>query len=264
MESLAHNIENQLNAVKEVASYLWEKGWAERNAGNISVDLSDYYPENDFSPSDRYYKCNLPFESAGLTLFVTGAGERLRDLKYKADKVSCILKIDAQAKGYNIIWGGNGNKNFKPTSEFISHLTIHLNNRERGNGHKCVLHTHPIELIALSHNPFLRRDEDLLNKKLWSMLPEVRVFVPKGIAIIDYIIPGSKELAEATVNRLNERNVVLWSKHGALSSGKDAVEAFDFIDVLNKGAIIYLKCLQFGFVPEGLTDKEMQGLEIFF
>ena len=35
----------------------------------------------------------------------------------------------------------------------------------------------------------------------------------------------------------------LWEKHGAVATGKDLLEAFDFIDVANKGTIIFLKCL---------------------
>ena len=28
--------------VAEVAGYLWEKGWAERNGGNITVNITEY------------------------------------------------------------------------------------------------------------------------------------------------------------------------------------------------------------------------------
>ncbi len=32
--------------VAEVAKYLWQRGWAERNAGNISVNISHLITEN--------------------------------------------------------------------------------------------------------------------------------------------------------------------------------------------------------------------------
>jgi len=37
--------------------------------------------------------------------------------------------------------------------------------------------------------------------------------------------------------------------------------AFDYIDVANKGAKLYLKCLSAGFEPEGVTKEEMKILK---
>ncbi len=263
MSIINSQVDSHIEAIKEVAGYLWEKGWAERNGGNISADLTGLVDETEFEKGRRYISADLPEESANMILFVTGTGKRLRDLRTRAEMASCILAIDAEAKGYNIIWGGLDNQGFRPTSEFISHISIHLYNRSIGNEYRCVIHTHPTELIALSHHPILGNDELKLNKALWSMLPEIRVFMPRGIAIAEYLLPGSKELAELTVKGLEGRDVILWSKHGALSSGRDALETFDFIDVANKGAVVYLKCLQAGFTPEGLTDDELKGLEVF-
>ena len=35
-----------ITEVAGLANYLWQKGWAERNAGNISVNLSDIMTED--------------------------------------------------------------------------------------------------------------------------------------------------------------------------------------------------------------------------
>jgi len=32
----------EVEKVAEVAGYLWEKGWAERNGGNITVNVTEY------------------------------------------------------------------------------------------------------------------------------------------------------------------------------------------------------------------------------
>ena len=95
------------------------------------------------------------------------------------------------------------------------------------------------------------------------MLPEIRVFVPKGIFVAPYELPGSEALANLTIEGLTKRSVILWSKHGALATGEDAIKAFDYIDVANKGAKIYLMCLQAGFVPEGMSQQDMKDLEAF-
>ena len=34
-------LECQIADVAEVAGYLWQRGWAERNGGNISVNVTD-------------------------------------------------------------------------------------------------------------------------------------------------------------------------------------------------------------------------------
>jgi rhamnulose-1-phosphate aldolase len=258
-------IQHEITKVCQVAGYLWQKGWAERNAGNISLDLTGLAEDTQWDiKNSRYISHILPAEASGKLIFITGTGERLRDLADQSEKIACIIKIDEKAQGYYIIWGGEGNRMFRPSMEFISHLSIHLYNERSQNNNRCVLHSHPIELIAISHHPYFGHDESALNTAIWSMLPEVRVFVPRGIYLAPYEITGSEALSNITIEGLKSRDVVLWSKHGALTTGRDAQEAFDFMDVANKGVTIYLKCLQAGFTPEGLTGDEMKGLEILF
>ena len=36
-----------IGQIAEVAGYLWEKGWAERNGGNISVNLTEYLSDEE-------------------------------------------------------------------------------------------------------------------------------------------------------------------------------------------------------------------------
>ena len=244
-----------------VASYLWEREWAERNGGNISINLTDIFGELPGSLSDFcFLSCeNFPEEASGLVFFVTGTGERLRNLS-DPSKAGCIVKFSHDASGYHILWGGRDMPDYRPTSEFLPHVKIHLDRLSDQSKHRAVVHTHPIELICITHHPELSRDEEKLNKAIWGMLPEVRVFLPKGLGITYYTLPGSIELANKTVRSLKTRDVVLWNKHGAIASGVDAMEAFDYIDVANKGAKIYLICLASGFQPEGLTDDEMQEL----
>jgi len=261
---LNQHVKAEITKVSEAAGYLWQREWAERNAGNISVNLTGLQNITDDDLKDRQLiECSIPSEAANMLIFITGTGERLRELVTKPESVACIIAINSSSTGYYVVWGGVNNPAIRPTSEFISHLLIHLHNAAEGNGHRCVLHTHPIELIAISHHPLLGINQDLLNKTLWSMLPEIRVFVPKGIYIAPYELPGSEALARLTIEGLKTHSVVLWSKHGALATGKDALEAYDYLDVANKGAKIYLKCLQAGYVPVGMSETEMKGLEIY-
>ena len=254
-------VKTEIAKASETAKYLWQREWAERNGGNISINITDIVGN---LPSHfegfRFSKCDYyPREVAGLVFFAKGTGERLREFN-RPEETGCIVRFNDDASGYHILWGGRNLPDYRPTSEFISHVKIHLDKLTSQSGHRAVVHTHPIELICISHHPVLSKDEETLNNILWGMLPEVRFFVPRGIGITPYTLPGSEDLAEKTVNALRTRDVALWNKHGVVASGEDALVAFDYIDVANKGAKIYLQCLASGFTPIGLTEEEMNDL----
>lgn len=256
-------ITEEINKVSEIAGYLWERGWSERNAGNLSLNLTDLV--NDLGSFDKnnqtYSKFDLPDESKNMLIFITGRGERLRDLRNQPEKAAGIILIDENAKGFYQIWGGVQGKSFMPTMELTTHLQIHIENIKKKNSEIAVLHTHPTDLISITHHPKFSSDEELLNNALWSMLPEVRVFIPKGVSLVQFTLPGSKELADKTINGFKTRDIVIWSKHGAVACGKDMIEAFDFLDVANKGSLIYMNCLKAGFTPEGLSKDQLKDLE---
>ena len=45
MKSILENrpaLAAEVNKVAEVAGYLWQKGWAERNGGNITVNITEF------------------------------------------------------------------------------------------------------------------------------------------------------------------------------------------------------------------------------
>lgn len=259
--ALGKKATDEIGKVSETARCIWQKGWAERNGGNISVNLTGLVRVPRDLGGFRYVPVrDYPKGSAGMLFFVKRTGERLRDM-IRPKKGGCIVQIDGRARGYHILWEGAGPGRSRATSEFISHVLIHLDKARSGSDHRAVVHTHPLELIALSHHPRYNRDERLLNRVLWSMLPEVRACIPRGIAIAPYTMPGSRRLAELTLKGLQRRDVVIWNKHGATASGTDALVAFDFIDVANKGAAILLKCLGSGFEPEGIGPREMKAFE---
>ncbi|UOY04926.1 rhamnulose-1-phosphate aldolase [Muricauda sp. SCSIO 64092] len=257
---LPHVVIDEIKNISRIAGYLWTREWAERNAGNISVNFTKYFHGYKIANIDEV-PCTLPKEMGGMVLLVTGTGCYLRSLIDKIEEAACILKINSEATAYSIIWGGR-QKGFKPTSELISHVKIHYENTQNGSGYRAVVHTHPSELIVLSHHPIFK-DEKKTNLSLWKMCPEVRVFVPKGVSCTPYALSGSEELADLTIEGLKTRDVVLWEKHGAVATGENVEKAFDFLDVANKGAKLLLMAWAANFEPVGLTHDELKGLEIF-
>ncbi|MBN1200007.1 MAG: rhamnulose-1-phosphate aldolase [Bacteroidales bacterium] len=248
--------------IAEVAEYLWQKGWAERNSGNISVRVNglirEAFPSGSISSATPLSE---PFlRMAGDLYLVTGTGCRMRDVSREPDKNLLMIRITAEGDGYEILSPPETKSGpVVPTSELISHLMIHRYLKEHQPTKRAIVHTHPSELIALSHSP-VYKEESLLNRILWGMLPETTILVPEGLGVIPYRITGSSELAYASVNALQSHSVLLWEKHGCLAVAPTVMEAFDLIDVMVKSADILLKCLHAGFSPEGLTDEQIEEL----
>jgi rhamnulose-1-phosphate aldolase len=255
-------IKSIFDNVAEVGRSLWEKGWAEKNAGNISVNITDLIQDKE---SASLFKCFLLEKSYPLLkdqfLLVTSTGSRMRDLFKNPEAFACIIKISENGEGYYML--SENNLDIKPTSELPTHLAIHEILIKSGSKHKSIVHTHPDELIALSHiNEF--KNEESLNNLIWSMHSEAIVVLPDGVGFIPYAIPGSEELAEKTFQAFNDHNVILWEKHGCIAIGNDVFDAFDYIDVIAKSAKIFFTCKNAGYTPEGLSEKQLLELKSKF
>jgi rhamnulose-1-phosphate aldolase len=96
------------------------------------------------------------------------------------------------------------------------------------------------------------------------MIPETLAFAPLGIGIVPYKLPGSVELAEATLEQIKEHDVVLWEKHGTVAVGQDIMDAFDQTDVLCKAANIYMCAQAMGFEPDGMTPEAVREVQQVF
>lgn len=259
-------IKKTILQVSEVAQYLWQKGWAERNAGNISVNIN-HLIKNEIEDLSEYPKFELPEkypELANYFFFVTGTGKRMRDLAKSPLKNALIIKISEDANSYYLLSKNKQKENgFMPTSELPTHLSIHqqLNKQERKE--KVILHAHALELIALTHSPEVKSKENI-NHIVWGMHPEAKTFIPKGVGLVPYTIPGSVEIAKKTLQEFKQHDVVLWEKHGVFAIGEDVFETFDSIDIVSKSAKIWFMCKQAGFEPEGLTDTQLKELKATF
>ena len=183
----------------------------------------------------------------------------MRDLARWPMENGSVIRICDDCASYEII----ADQVVLPTSELPAHLSMHNYLIGSGSSYKAAMHTHPIDLVAMTHNPaFL--EKDVLTKLLWSMIPETRAFCPRGLGIIPYKLPSSLELADATVKELAEYDVVMWEKHGVCAVGENVMEAFDMVDTLSKSAQIYLTAKSMGFEPTGMADELMEELKVAF
>jgi rhamnulose-1-phosphate aldolase len=255
------NYSNELKAllaeIAEVAGYLWEKGWAERNAGNISIHISDWIAANDrdLQALATYHLPRRMSELAGAFFYVTGTGKRMRDVAKNPMHYGAIVRVSPDGNAYDVV----AEQDIKPTSELPSHFSIHASFKQCGSKNRVVLHTHPTDLIALSHVADLKNPE-AFNRLLWSMHPETFIVVPRGVGFVPYEVPGTLALADASLALLAKHDVIVWEKHGVLAVGENLSDTFDLIDTLSKSAQIYAFAKSCGYLPEGLSQKQIDGL----
>jgi rhamnulose-1-phosphate aldolase len=232
--------------IAEVASLLWQKGWAEGSGGNISINVTEYYPaiRMDFRTFSM-----IPLEVkypalAHHHIFITAKGSRMRALARDPGRGICLIKISKKGDSYQVLYEDPEDP-LVPSSELPSHIAMHNHMVKQGQGEKAIVHTHADELVALTHDKNLQ-NEARLNEILVKMHTETGFFIPEGIGFVGLEVPGSQELAKATLKSLKNHKIVLWEKHGCLATGKDVHEAFDRIDLMAKAAKIYLICKGMG------------------
>lgn len=132
------------------------------------------------------------------------------------------------------------------TSESAMHLAIYRNNPEVGG----IVHAHPAAATAYSAKG---RPFDLAI----SLDAVLQVgYVPCA----PYAATGSVELAESAAQYCNEAEVTLLEHHGAISWGKNTMEALYRMECLEQTFVVYGHMLQFGEVRL-LSRKELAGLE---
>ena len=226
----------EVNKAAEVAGYLWQKGWAERNGGNITVNITEFVDDEirQMEPISEVVSIGavLP-HLKGCYFYCKGTNKRMRDLARWPMEHGSVIRILDDCASYVII----ADQPVAPTSELPSHLMVHNDLISKGSPYKASVHTHPIELIAMSHcKKFL--EKDVITNLLWSMIPETKAFCPKGLG--------------------------MWEKHGVFAIDCDAMQAFDQIDVLNKSALIYIAAKNMGFEPDGMSQEQMKEMTVAF
>ncbi|MGB3005488.1 MAG: rhamnulose-1-phosphate aldolase [Chitinophagaceae bacterium] len=257
-------LETLYEELSEIAGYLWERGWAELNAGNISIRLTEVTASTfkDLAVSEPIV---LPEPVPALKnqfVLITGTGRRMRQIAKQPKEHTLIVGLNEEGSAYKIYYT-SFTKNVNPTSELPTHLACHSLLLESKPHCTTILHTHPNELVSFSHHPDMV-NEEIVNQTLWKMHPETVVAAIDGMGFIPYQIPGNKIIAEATFKKLATKDIIFWQKHGIFAVSHSLKQAFDVIDVLNKAAIMYLQCKAAGYEPTGLSHDEIEDLKYVY
>lgn len=110
----------------------------------------------------------------------------------------------------------------KPSIELKLHLAIY-NAREDVN---AIVHTHSeyCTAMAIARKPIPGAAEDLVQ------------IVGGDVRVSEYHLPGSKELGDAAVKALKDRNAAILANHGCVAAAKDLKEALKVALVVEKSA----------------------------
>jgi len=205
-------VEPYLEDIAGVASEFSRRGWAEANAGNISVRLG-----------------------AGPVLgamLVKRADTRMRDLARDPAKGLCLLRFGAGDRSYSVLPKGT-----KPSSELPAHVAVHDILARFRSRDRVVVHTHPTALISLTHrcpNP------KQLVRRLLSTHTEAPLLLQDRLTAIPFLPPGSLSLGRATADVIEHYSAVIWPAHGIVAVGPTASSALDIIELTEKAAQIAL------------------------
>ena len=91
-------LKTEIEKVAEVAGYLWTKGWAERNGGNITINVTDIVPDSvkKLSPISDVITLDVTLPNLkGAYFYCKGTNKRMRDLaRFPMDNGSLVKICD--------------------------------------------------------------------------------------------------------------------------------------------------------------------------
>lgn len=244
--------------LKELAFALWDKGWGERNAGNISARLNpqqmDEWGVADM-PATQWYDLPKPVpELASQSMLMTASGAFMRHVRENPERDLGLVRFSADGSQFSPIAGYAGAG--RPSSEMITHLLVHAERQDKGQS--VIVHTHADWLLLMSH--LHDQTSEAFTKTLWRMCSESLMFFPDGIGVVPWMLPGSLEIGEASGELAKTHRLILWAYHGVLAAGDSLDDAFGLIETADKAAMVYCQGRMAGTTLPGITDDQIKML----
>lgn len=221
----------------------WLQGWHERNGGNLSYRMRPEEVEQ-FRAS---FRNDEPWREIGTEVpelkneyfMVTGSGKYMRNVSLDFEDSVAVIRVDETGTKYQIVWGlVNGGK---PTSELPSHLMNLEVLKQRDPEMRIVYHAHPANIVALTF--VLPLTDEVFTREIWEMETECPVVFPQGIGVVEWMVPGGKEIGAKTSEIMKTKNVAVWAHHGMFVCGHDFDETFGLMHTVEKAAEILVKVM---------------------
>lgn len=217
----------------------WKRGWHEANGGNLSYRLSreelDAFSD-EAGPSGKWQLLPTAFpELAREGFLISASGAYLSNAAIDPEKNLGVIEISDDGSAYRVRWGLEGSH---PSSELLTHLSVFRSSANDGEDDVVVYHAHPPNVLALS--AVKAADSKEWTNVLWRSMTESVIMFPQGLAVIDWMVPGSPELAEKTRELMKRHRACVWAHHGIMVRGRSFDEAFGVVDTVEKAAGVYL------------------------
>lgn len=228
---------------KKICTEGYEQGWHERNGGNLSYRMNEKEVEElkeYFNEDGEWKEIGTEVKDVANEYFmVTGSGKYFKNVNDEFEDTVCILKVSEDGKKYKIVYGlVNGGR---PTSELPTHLMNLEVLKQRDKDIRIVYHCHPVNTIALTF--VLPLENEVFTREIWEMMTECPIIFPKGIGVIDWMVPGGREIGVKTSEIMKEKDVAIWAHHGMFVCGKNFDETFGLMYTVEKSAEILVKVL---------------------
>ena len=239
-----HNMENRLiRDFTKTCTDGWLQGWHERNGGNLSYRMR----QEEVEQFRAFFRNDEPWREIGTEVpelkneyfMVTGSGKYMRNVSLDFEDSVAVIRVDETGTKYQIVWGlVNGGK---PTSELPSHLMNLEVLKQRDPEMRIVYHAHPANIVALTF--VLPLTDEVFTREIWEMETECPVVFPQGIGVVEWMVPGGKEIGAKTSEIMKTKNVAVWAHHGMFVCGHDFDETFGLMHTVEKAAEILVKVM---------------------
>jgi L-fuculose-phosphate aldolase len=165
----------------------------------------------------RLYKHGLTTTSGGNisirlddeTILITATGTDKGRMKWKE-------------VGIVNIFGENLTAHLKPSMETEMHLAIYKKKKEV----RAIIHAHPVYASLFTA---------IKSKIQTNLTAEARAILGDPV-FVKYAVVGSTALAQIAAENISKSDILLLENHGILTTGKDLLQAFDKIEVLENAA----------------------------
>lgn len=237
----------------------WQQGWHERNGGNLSYRIKREEIESvkeDLKDDGEWKEIGTCVPHlAGEYFLVTGSGKFFRNVLTNPEDSICIIEVDESGEKYRICWGlVNGGR---PTSELPSHLMNLEVKKLQNEKYRVVYHCHATNVIALTF--VLPLKDEVFTRELWEMATECPVVFPDGVGVVEWMVPGGREIAVATSELMKKYDVAIWAHHGMFCAGEDFDLTFGLAHTVEKSAEILVKMLSMR--PDKLQTITVQNFK---
>jgi rhamnulose-1-phosphate aldolase len=247
-----------------VTTDMWQKGWDERNGGNVSLRLTkeDVAPYLPLWTSPRVRPMTEPVRGLdGECFLVTGTGAYFRNVEREPQENLGIIRVIDGGDAVEILWGFGSDGG--PTSELPAHLKSHYACQLReGTPKRVIMHCHATNLVSLSY--VLELTSANITRALWEGSTECLVVFPDGIGTLEWMVPGTDSIGDATAALLSHHPLALWPFHGVFAAGSTLNEAFGLIDTVEKSSELLVKIISMGGPRQTISTQNLIDLARHF